>query len=135
MHDGCSRSAQTAAALRSVNMVLREEQASPFCPQLRLKPTKPSRNIMQPFGYRAFLHDAGRNMLDSKAQKGNFLGYSSRSNCYIVFTDDATALKGPSKMYTSRNVNFSPDSFPQDERGSGSGLHDVGAAESGDDGG
>ncbi len=60
--------------------------------------TKPSLDTMQSFGCRGFVFDEGRNKLDSKAQKGTVLGYSSRSNCYIVCTDDATALKGPSKM-------------------------------------
>ena len=48
--------------------------------------------------------------------------------------DDATASKVPSKMWTSRNVIFNQDCFPEAERVSGFGLHDVGTMAFGGDG-
>lgn len=73
---------------------------------------KPSVRNLQPFGCQAFVFSETGKKLDSKAKRGIMLGYSSRSNCYIVCTDDVTDELGPSKMWLSRNVTFNPDSFP-----------------------
>ncbi len=72
--------------------------------------------------------------LDTKALKGIFLGYSSGSNCYIVYADDASALKGHNEMWTSRNVTVNQNCSPQAKPGYGSLLQDAGAMEFGDDG-
>ena len=72
---------------------------------------RPNLSEMQPFGYRAFMLTEDRKKLDCKAQTGNFLGYSSRSKCFIVCTEDGTPEQKPSKMWTSRNVTFNMDCF------------------------
>ena len=53
---------------------------------------------MQPFGCRVFVLTEYRKKLDSKAQTGISLGYSSRSKCFIVCTEDGTCEQKPSKM-------------------------------------
>ena len=53
-----------------------------------------------------------RKKLDSKAQTGIFLGYSNKSKCFIVCTEDGTPERKSSKMWTSRNVTFNMDCFP-----------------------
>ncbi len=66
----------------------------------------------------------------------NLLYAKNRSvnSAYIWQTDDATSLKGSRKTSNFRNVTFKQDFFPPAERGSGSGLHGVGAMQSGEDG-
>ena len=59
---------------------------------------RPNLSEMQPFGCRPFLLTEDRKKLDSKAQTGYFLGYSSRSKCFIVCTEDGTPERKPSKM-------------------------------------
>ena len=102
---------------------------------------RPNLSEMQPFGCRAFVLTEDRKKLDSKAQTGIFLGYSSRSKCFIVCTEDGFPERKPSKMWTSRNVTFNMDCFPgtvtcvdtdmtHDRCGEttiyyGNGLHDV----------
>ena len=73
---------------------------------------RPNLSEMQPFGCRAFVLTEDRRKLDSKAQTGIFPGYSSRSKCFIVCTEDGTPERKPSKMWTSRNVTFNMDCFP-----------------------
>ena len=75
---------------------------------------KPNLSEMQPFGCRAFVLTEDRKKRDSNAQTGIFLGYSSRSKCFIVCTEDGTLERKPSKMWTSRNVTCNMDCFPGD---------------------
>ena len=73
---------------------------------------RPNLSEKQLFGCRAFVLTEDRKKLDSKAQTGIFLGYSSRSKSFIVCTEDGTPERKPSKMWTSRNVTFKMDCFP-----------------------
>ena len=73
---------------------------------------RPNLSEMQPFGCQAFVLTEGRKKLDSKAQTRIFLGYSSRSKCFIVCTEDGTPERKPSKMRTSKNVTFNMDYLP-----------------------
>ena len=52
---------------------------------------RPNLSEMQPFGCRAFVLTKHRKKRNSKAQTGIFLGYSSRSKCFIVCTEDGTS--------------------------------------------
>ena len=67
---------------------------------------------MQPCGCRAFALTKNRKRLDSKAQTETFLGYSSRSKWFIVYTEDGFLEQEPGKMWISRNVAFNMDCFP-----------------------
>ena len=72
---------------------------------------RPNLSEMQPFECRALVLTEHRKKLDSKIQTGIFLGYSSRSKCFIVCTEDGTPERKPSKMWPSRNVKFNMDCF------------------------
>ena len=74
---------------------------------------RPNLSEMQPFGCRAIVLTEHRKKFDSKAQTWILLGYSSRSKCFIVCTEDGTPGRKPSKMRTSRNVTFNMDGFPR----------------------
>ena len=70
----------------------------------------PNMSDMKPFGCRAFVLTEDRKKLDSKARRGFFLGYSSRSKCFIVCTEDGKLERKPSKMWTSSNVTLNMNS-------------------------
>ena len=48
---------------------------------------------------------------DSKTQTRIVPGYSSRSKCFIVCSEDGTREQKPSKMWTSKTVTFNMDCF------------------------
>ena len=73
---------------------------------------RPNLSEMQPSVCRALVLTEDRKKMDSKTQTGIFLGYSRRSKCFIVCTEDGTPERKPRKMWTSLNVTFNMDWFP-----------------------
>ena len=58
----------------------------------------PGESEMQPFGCRAFVLTKDRKKLDGKAQTGIFLGYTSKSKCFIVCTEYGTPERKPQEV-------------------------------------
>ena len=71
----------------------------------------PNLREMQLFEYRAFVLTEDRKKLDSEAQTGTVLSYSSRSKCSIVCTEDGTSERKLGKLLRSRIVMFNMDCF------------------------
>ena len=73
---------------------------------------RPNLSEMQPFERGAFVLTEDRKKLHIQAQTGIFLGYSSRSKCFIVCTEGGTPERKPSKICASKNVTFKIQCFP-----------------------